>query len=138
MHTESCEPQDVIRIYRHDRKRTNMANNLTSRGARISPRVVVGLLEALEVEVAQLNARQARDFTLHGRKLSPEALLNAVLADYISLPADERHAILANGLRSVERMLDTDSDTPKDRARIETPAVHKSPRSGKDRTAKRA
>lgn len=112
--------------------------NLTSRGARISPRVVVGLLEALEVEVAQLNGRQARDYTLHGRKLTPEALLNAVLADYLSLPAEIRHAILANGLRSVERMLDTDADTPVDRARVEAPAIHRSPRERKPAKTKRA
>ncbi|MBI1325537.1 hypothetical protein GC170_20430 [bacterium] len=128
--------QDVCRIFKLDR--ITVMNTLTARGARIQPRVVTELLSALEVEVAQLNCRQEKRFTLHGRKLSPEAVINAILSDYLSLPADQRHAILDNGLRSVEVMLDTAPAVPEDRARIAAPAARKSPRKATTRKAKTA
>jgi hypothetical protein len=130
MNTHQSGSQEARRILKFDWK-YRMPNTLTARGARISPRIVAELLSSLEVEVAQLNCRQEKSYTLHDRKLSPEAVINAILSDYLSLPAEERHAILANGLRSVERMLNTDSATPVDRARITAPEVHASPRKPK-------
>lgn len=127
-----------LRIYSPRKLLAMSTNTLTARGARISPRIVVELLAAFEVEVAQLNARQSKAFTLHGRKLTPEAALNAIVADYLSLTAEERHAILSSGLRSVERMLDTEAQEPADRARLAVPASQQSPRAGKLRKAKRA
>lgn len=134
MNTHQSGSQDAPRILRFDDWKSPMSNTLTARGARISPRIVAELLSSLEVEVAQLNCRQEKSFTLHGRKLSPEAVINAILADYLSLPAEERHAIIANSLRSVERMLDTQSAKPVDRARLEVPSVHASPRKAKAKT----
>lgn len=137
MHQPTSHRQDVARILRIDRN-DPMSNTLTARGVRVNPRLVAEILSALEVEVAQINCRQERSFTLHGRRLSPEAVINAVLSDYLSLPAEERHAILANGLRSVETMLDTAPAIPEDRARITAQDARKSPRKPKARKAKTA
>lgn len=127
--------QDVARIIKIDWI-TRMSNTLTARGSRTQTRVLVELLAALEIDTAQLNALQEKSYTLHGRRLTVEAILNALVADYLSLPAEERHAILANGLRSVEAMLDTAPSAAGDLARIPVTDARKSPRKPKAKASK--
>jgi hypothetical protein len=87
------------------------------------------VLKSLNLEILLCN--DAREIQVNGRVLSKETVLNAVMLDFLSLPQEQRHAILSNAAKNLELLLlDRDQAKSKDEdvARFKAPGLRESKR----------
>lgn len=90
--------------------------NMTSEGLMLSFRVLPEIYYCLEKEIAQINANE--EIQWQERKLNKEAVINAILAEYLSKPRAERRPLLRESVKTVEIMLEARDPKGADEARL--------------------
>jgi hypothetical protein len=62
----------------------------------------------------QESIRLSRSMTVNGRRLKPGPLINALVIEFLSLPADSRTVMAARGLAKLEHMMAVGKGIPVD------------------------
>lgn len=103
-------------------------STMTTEGVTLSIRILPEILKSLNLEILTLN--DGREIQFQDRILSKESVVNAVLLDFLSLPMDERHAILKNATRNLELLLidRNQAKSKEDVARFSAPGIAESKR----------
>lgn len=89
---------------------------MTSEGIMLSLRVLPEIYYCLEKEIGQINS--TGEIQWQDRKVNKEAIINAVLADYLGKAKSERRPILRSAIKTVEIMLESRDAKEKDEARL--------------------
>lgn len=106
-------------------------STLNTVGLPLSVRLAPQVFRAMNRELLSIN--DSFDVRFQDRPVSKESLVNAVLIDFLSLPLEERRAIVESSLKSLEvLLLDPNPQAERlDIGRLETPGVKASKRKPK-------
>lgn len=109
-------------------------STLNTVGKPLSVRLAPQVFRSMNRELLSIN--DELDIRFQDRPVSKEALVNAVLIDYLSLPLEERRAIIESSLKSLETLLIEPSSKADrlDIGRLQEPGVNESQR--KSRSSK--
>lgn len=103
-------------------------STLNAIGMPVSVRLAPQVFRAMNRELLSIN--DSFDIRFQERPVSKEALVNAVLVDFLSLPLEERRAIIESSLKSLENLL-IEPNSKADRldiGRLQEPGVNETKR----------
>lgn len=106
-------------------------STLNTVGKPLSIRLAPQVFRSMNRELLSIN--DELDIRFQDRPVSKEALVNAVLIDYLSLPLEERRAIIGASLKSLENIL-IEPNAKADRldiGRLQEPGVNETKRKPK-------
>jgi len=106
-------------------------STLNTVGMPVSVRLAPQVFRAMNRELLSIN--DSFDIRFQERPVSKEALVNAVLIDFLSLPLEERRAIIESSLKSLENLL-IEPNSKADRldiGRLQEPGVNETKRNSK-------